>query len=80
MANMDSYQPLEAHLMQSNVGGHLTILVKLPDGSFIAASIFPSLAPSFTQQYQLVPAPEGAPVFEASTVITLKPKANENTD
>ena len=80
MATKDKYQPLQAHLLQSNVGGHYTILIKLPQGGFIQGAIFPNLSPSVTDRYELVAAPEGAPVFEASTVLTLKPKANENTD
>jgi hypothetical protein len=70
----DKYRPLEAHLLQSKVGGHYSIMVTLPNGGFIVGAIFPNLSPSVTERYDLVPDPEGAPVFETSTVITLKPK------
>lgn len=71
-----SYKPLSAHLLRSNVGGHYSLLVHLPGGHTIQASIFPGLDPKILEQFNLEESPEGAPAFETGKVISLVPKSN----
>lgn len=70
-----SYIPLEAHLLRDNVGGQVSVFVRLPIGVVIQAPVMPALPPALFEQYEVVVQPPGAPEFETAKVFMFTEKA-----
>lgn len=72
-----TYQPLAAHLIRDNIGGHVSLVAILPDGTVIQGYVMPDLPPTLFERYAVEAQPEGAPEFETAQVFTLTPRTAE---
>jgi hypothetical protein len=73
-----TYTPLAAHLLRDNIGGQVSLITTLPDGTVVQGYVMPGLSPALLERYDIEAQPEGAPTFETAQVFTLTPKPATN--
>lgn len=69
-----TYTPLAAHLIRDNIGGQVSLIATLPDGTVVQGYVMAGLPPALFERYDVQAQPPGAPEFETAQVFTLTPK------